>query len=393
MQQPGSTPALTPPRSLIELDKARQRFGAQKVNLLVTLTQTSDDLADALIQELEDLGPEATHKLNLGIRQGLQRVDIPPPALRAFLEEFEHLPDWVDLERLKRGSEAALSIDNLWTLLALGPGSLTHTYSFPSVARVLLQTGNLTKMARLRLMETGSWYIASVLPGGLVQGANGYIHNIQVRLLHARIRTTLLKRGWDTQAMGKPINQLEMTRTWLDFTYVPFNALQKFGMTFTHDEQADLYHFWGYIAYLLGVDERLYNTITDQQSAQELLELIDSTAEGANEDSKVLTQAMLQAVSELLQKHLKFSASIRFDLASALTRHLHGDELADQLGIKRTWLSALMPLITLINRGKRAWDFRSPAARKHAVARTVKVFQQIPPQSTAYQRNAWEHFL
>jgi hypothetical protein len=388
MQQPTSTPALTPPQSPIKLDKARQRFGKQKVDLLITLTYCSDDLADALIEECDELGLEAKHKLNLGISQGLQQVDVPSPALRAFLEEVEYFPDWVDLERIKRGSEAALSIGQLWTLLALGPGALTHTYSFPSIARVLLQTGDLTKMARRRLMETGAWYIASVLPGGLLRGADGYIHSVQVRLLHARIRTTLLKGGWDIQAMGRPINQLEMTRTWLDFTYVPFSALQKFGIVFTQDELHDLYHFWGYIAYLMGVDERLYRPITDQQRAQELLELIDSTSEGANEDSKVLTQAMLKAVSELLQKHLKVSASIRYNLASALTRHLHGDELADQLGIKRTWLSMIMPLITWINCGKRAWDLRSPATRARAVARTVKAFQQIPPQSTAYQRNA-----
>jgi hypothetical protein len=387
---PSSAQGLIPPPGLINLDRARQRFGIEKVDLIIELAHTGDARADAVIKEVEALGPEASHKLNLGISHGLKMVDTPPLAVRAFLEEAEHLPKWVDLERLKRGSEAFLSIGNIWMLLSLGPGSLTHTYSSASIASVLVRTGNLTKMAQRRLMETGSWQIASILPEGLLQGANGYIHNLQVRLLHARVRTTLLKRNWDTRTMGMPINQVEMTRTWLDFTYVPFDALQKFGITFTPDELADLYHFWQYIAYLLGIDERLYRNIMDQRSAQEVLELIDSTAEGANEDSKVLVQAMLEAVTNLLLLSMKLPASVAFDLVSAITRHLHGNKLADQLGIKRTWMSKIMPLITLSNRIQRAWNLRSAAARKRTVASTVHIFEQMPPLEgpTAYQHNA-----
>ncbi|HLZ58913.1 MAG TPA: oxygenase MpaB family protein, partial [Ktedonosporobacter sp.] len=368
---------------------ARQHFGTEKVDLLIALTHTGDPLADAVIQELEALGPDASRQLNLGITQGLSSLENPSPAVQAFLEAAEALPDWVDLERLKRGSDAYLSIGNVWITFSLGPGSLTHTYSSPSIARILVRTGNLTHMAQRRLLETGAWNIESVLPGGLLRGAKGYIHNLQVRLLHARVRTTLLKRDWDTHTNGIPINQLEMTRTWLDFTYVPFTALHQFGITFSSQELADLYHFWQYIAYLLGIDERLYRAMTDQQQAREILALIDSTSEGANEDSKILTQAMLEAVSTFLQPILKLPTSTTFDLVSAITRRLHGDALADQLAIKKTWLSLTMPLITLANRLQRAWERRSPAARKHAVARTVAAFEQFAMTgTTVYQRNA-----
>ncbi|WP_161977899.1 oxygenase MpaB family protein [Dictyobacter kobayashii] len=179
---------------------------------------------------MEELGTEAREKLNRGISHGLKTVDHPSPAIQAFLEDIERYPNWVEMERLQRGSEAFLSIGSTWLTLSLGPGSLTHTYSSPSIASVLVKTGNLTKMAQRRLLETGTWNIASILPGGLLRGADGYIHNVQVRLLHARVRKTLLQRHWDQNAMGTPINQVEMTRTWLDFTYVPFSALHKFGL-------------------------------------------------------------------------------------------------------------------------------------------------------------------
>lgn len=385
-QQHSSDQELIVPRSLLQLDAARKRFGEQKVQLLIELMYTGDARADAVLQELEELRPEASRQLQAGISQGLASLDNPTPAVRTFFEEAERVPAWVDQECLQRGSTASLSIGNLWISLSLGPGSLTHTYSSPSIARILVRTGNLAKMAGRRLMETGNWHISALMPGGLQRGAPGYVQTLQVRLLHARVRTTLLKRGWDSNQAGLPINQVELVRTWLDFTYVPFHALQQLGITYTQAELHDLYHFWQYIAYLLGIDERIYRPILDQRSAQELLELIDSTTEGANEDSKVLVQAMLQALAEFLV--LKLPISVRFDLGSALTRRLHGNKLANQLGIKRTWISALMPLILLANRLQRAWDQRSPAAVQRAVARTIKAFELFPPLdgSTAFQR-------
>lgn len=243
-------------------------------------------------------------------------------------------------------------------------------------------------MAKRRIMETGVWNVVSVLPGGLLRGADGYVHNLQVRLLHARVRQALLKRNWDASLTGIPINQVELARTWLDFTYVPFSALQNFGITFSRQELVDLYHFWQYIAYLLGIDERLYRDITDQESARELLALIDTTARGANEDSKALTQAMLTAVAELLHLITPLSFPLSFDVISAVTRRLHGHALADQLGVKKTWVSQVLPLVILVNRLQRAWDKRSPLARQRAVARTIQAFERgpVPPGPTTYQR-------
>ncbi|GLV53888.1 hypothetical protein KDH_07390 [Dictyobacter sp. S3.2.2.5] len=392
-QQPlPATQTSTPPTSLIRLEEARQRFGDQKVQLLIELMYTGDTLADAVIKELEELGFEARAKLNSGIKEGLEVVEQPSPAIQAFLQQVESYPAWVDKERLQRGSEAFLSVGNVWLTFSLGPGSLTHTYSSPSIAQVLVKTGNLTTMAQRRLLETGAWNVSSILPGGLLRGADGYATNLQVRLLHARVRQTLLRHNWDQQALGTPINQVEMTRTWLDFTYVPFNALHKFGITFSEPEISDMYHFWQYIAYLLGIDERLYRDIVDQASAQEILELIDNTTEGTNQDSQVLVRAMLDAVTAILQPTLKLPSSIIFDLVSAITHHLHGNRLADQLAIKKTWISALMPVITLINRVQRAWNRRSPVARRCFIDRTVTAFLQIPPLqgSTTYQRNVTE---
>lgn len=174
-----------------------------------------DPLADDVIEELARLGPDAARRAEQGISEGSQ-PDMAP-AMRALLADAER-GEVEDLDALARGSNAYLAIGATWIGLALGPGSLTHTYSSASIARVLVKTGNLTNMTRRRLLETGVWNTATVLPDGLTRGGRGYVHNLQVRLLHARVRHALIRSGWDVEAQGMPINQVELARTWLDFT-------------------------------------------------------------------------------------------------------------------------------------------------------------------------------
>ena len=382
---------LPPPRSLVNLDAACGRFGPERVALLAELVHTGDPLADAATREQRAGGEAARRALDLGLHHGAAFLDGRFPALRALLEQAEADPPWLDRARLARGSEAYLAIGNVWITLSLGPGSLTHTYSSPSIARVLVRTGNLTRMARRRIVETGVWNIETALPGGLERGAAGYVHNLQVRLLHAGVRASLLARGWDASETGAPINQVELARTWLDFTYVPFRALGAFGITFSRAELDDLYHFWRYVAHLLGVDPRLYGDVTGQAQAGELLALINGTMGEATDDTRRLTREMLVAVAGLLEPSLRLPPPLILDLTHALARQLHGDALADRLAIRRPPIRLALPLFTLANRLRRARERLSPRQRARAIRATVAYFRgQIAALEgpTTYQRPA-----
>lgn len=336
--------------------------------------QIGDPLADAVMRELEVHDSNARKTLQRGIAEGLASLDSAPPAITAFLENCEQAGA-AATDAMQRGSEAYLSIGATWIALALGPGSLTHTYSSPSIAKVLVKTGNLIGMAERRLLETGKWNTVSVVPGALVAGAAGYVHNVQVRLLHSRVRHALQKGGW-SDASEMPINQLELTRTWLDFTYVPFSALERLGIRFTEDELGDLYALWHRIAVLLGVDPALYSQVTDQASGACLLARIDDQSPTPDENSRQLTAAMLEAVATLLAPRLGFGRPFALALARAILRRLHGDILADQLNVPRTSVSLLLPLIVSFNRIARFRMRRSPARRNKAIKATMGAFDE-----------------
>ncbi|ABX03605.1 MAG TPA: DUF2236 domain-containing protein [Herpetosiphon sp.] len=375
------------PASVINHAKLQATFGQASFEQLVQATYQGDPLADAVIAEFAQCGRTARQVLQTGLVEGLAQIEGDFPAIRAFVAAAESLPAWVEVSRLERGAQAYCSIGVLWLTLALGPGSLVHTYSAPTIADLLVQTGDLEHMATKRIIETGTWGMAIAIPQQLQRGGLGYVHSLQVRLLHAQIRSAMLKRGWDQTKTGLPINQLEMVRTWLDFTYVPFTALARFGIDFTAAELSDLYHLWRYIGYLLGIDPSIYQHVVDQASAAGLLAWVDGSMQPPNANSRRLTAAMIQAVSELVQPLIKRSFKFSFALVTALTHHFHGRQLSQQLGIKRSWISLLVPLVVLANRWQRRKLRRNPNAWQTQIQATAADFRErvVNANPTAYQ--------
>lgn len=85
----------------------------------------------------------------------------------------------------------------------------------------------------------------------------GYVATLQVRMLHAHMRKLALDRGVGTARHGLPINQIDLGRTWIDFTLTAFTAEEAFGFALSSLETTDLYRDWWYFGHLLGVDLRL----------------------------------------------------------------------------------------------------------------------------------------
>jgi hypothetical protein len=269
-----------------------------------------------------------------------------PPAIEALLRQLETTPEWVEPGILQRPLVAYLSIEPLWMRLIAFPfASLFHTYSSTAVARVLVGTGRLALGAGHRLRETGVWQTKVILPGGLVRGEQGYHATAQVGLLHAHRRMTTLRRGWEVEAWGLPTSQVDLARTWLDFTLMPFRALAKLGFDFTGAELRDLYALWRYVGYLLGIDPIFYRDVHDHDQAEELLDLLEMADEPPDENSRALVAAAMEStVAGLTHTHHTPPALTR-DIGHALARYIQGDERADVLGISRPEVLHLMPLV------------------------------------------------
>jgi hypothetical protein len=279
-----------------------------------------------------------------------------------------------------------------WSRLAFSGGSLAHTYSSPSMARLLVGTGRLTSTAPRRLAETGLWHASAILPGGLRRGAPGYVQTVQVRLLHARVRASATAHGWEADRWGVPINQADVARTWLDFTVVPFTLLEGIGYRLTEQEQSRLYRYWWYVGHLLGLDEEFFLGVEDHAQAGELLDLLDSTSAAPDENSRALVGALFDAAIP------QFAAIPQSpmdepgwrELLHAVVRNHHGDDTAAALGVPESPVTSILPLLAAGEAKARRYQLQVPGALQQAEEAGIAARRGLVAaltDSTAYQDN------
>ncbi|MFE4915192.1 oxygenase MpaB family protein [Streptomyces sp. NPDC056652] len=391
---PSAEPNTVVPERMVDLETARAAHGG-RIDQLARKLMVGDPLADAVIAELDRLGKEGRRLLNAGLTDGLESLGPhPPAAIAALLRQVEAVPSWVDPAMLSRGERATISVPPLWFQLCGMSSALVHTYSSPAIARLLVQTGKLTTMAPRRLVETGMWVRQATAPGGLLRGAPGYIATVQVRLLHARMRMAALQHGWDSAEWGTPISQVDVARTWLDFTLTPFHALATAGIELTGAEDRDLYAYWSYVAHLLGLEESFYAEAVDARSARVLLDLLDSTTAPPDDNSRALTTAMIGAQVDALAggpRPLMPRPALE-DLIHGLLRRSFGDALADSLGIPVSSATPFLPLLALVNSQSRRWqtltaDSAEQARRENAAGPSPDAVAALVPGGPAYHRH------
>lgn len=155
------------------------------------------------------------------------RTDIEKE-MAEFLEIHLRLPDWVDVEQIKRGQEVHLAYLPSVSL-SLYYRSLIAGFSIPRIAAVIQATAYLAPPSRpdqalQRLFDTGEFTVACTALGinALLPGGIGWKTALHVRFLHAKVRFALLhrkgKKKWNIEKHGIPINQEDMVATLLAFS-------------------------------------------------------------------------------------------------------------------------------------------------------------------------------
>ncbi|WP_224388239.1 oxygenase MpaB family protein [Pseudonocardia sp. ICBG1293] len=366
----------TRPSGTLDRDALAARFGPGRADLALHARAAGDPLADAVVAEIRaagrDRGRALTAQLQRGIRDGLAALRDPSPAVAALLTSAESLPEGVDPAVLDTGIRPSFTAPPAVHTLSLSAGALLRTYGSPSIAVLLGTTGRLVESAERRLTETGTWLLAATLPGGMRPGSPGYVGTLQVRVLHARMRLLARDRGLDEAVHGTPVNQVDLVRTWLDFTLVSMRAEATIGFGLTRAETAEVYACWHLLAHQLGIDRELVRDITSHAAAEELDALVTAVTGPPVAESRALAGALVDAVAALLVEPLRLPAPQGRRLLQALARRFHGAAVTTGLGLRRSpgWEVAVAVLARAIA-VQRRWVRRSPAALAAAQARNV----------------------
>lgn len=197
----------------------------------------------------------------------------------------------------------------------------------------LSRTGGFSaKVVRHRLLETFqhtlqvSQSLESIRPGGA-----GHASTIRVRLLHAAVRTRILKLSsklpayYDVEKVGIPINDLDCIGTICSFApTVVWIGLPRQGIYLSEQEASDYIALWRLVAWYIGTPTEWFES---PEKARGIMESILVAEVHPTRMSGVLARNIILG----LEKTPPLYASR--GVLEAMTRQLIGTELANALGI------------------------------------------------------------
>ena len=347
-----------------------------------------DPLADAAIQDWLQAKPQEKDWLIQGIKQGVESIPQAPTSYRSFLYQAEELLK--NSPCLQHASIPYLYAGPLWLSVSMGPGALFRTYTDPTIANLLVKTGKLVNdMATKRLSETQLWLLKLLQDDAWQPGGSGYVHTLQVRLIHAKVRASI-KKDSPHWSHTTPLNQRQMVRTWLDFALVSPQALERLGILWTEEEKHHVASLWQTVGQLLGIPVRIMSELAQPNSALKWLDTFDRDMPPPNENTKTLTFSMLESMGHRMSLAMKLPKNFSTSLMHGFARHIHGNDLADAIGALDTSLSALIPTYVNANRFHMQ-QIRENLHYKHNVLKqSAMQIQSICAQidgSAAYQQN------
>jgi hypothetical protein len=277
-------------------------------------------------------------------REGIASVPEAPESFRALFDQAERVPAWVDWETLDRGGQVPLRAGIL-AAAVLSLRSLVLGYTSPAGNKPLAMSGALTERAPRRLHETARFVQATIKPGGLRPGADGYCITLKVRLMHARVRKMLLESGrWNAAEWGAPLNQHDHAGTSMLFSVTLLDGLRILGMHVPPEDAEAYMQLWRYSGHLMGIDPEIQPTT--EREARRLQELILATQGEPDEDSRHLTRALLRATFQRARRGPGSTGDAEpATFNAALCRTLIGDEIADKLDVPRTAWRFAVPLV------------------------------------------------
>ncbi len=228
-------------------DAEFRRFG----ELLTVGDPPMDELVDWIYRDRDVRKPMFDRALN----DGIATVPEAPSELRAFFEDMETVPDWVDWDQILLGGQLMRSGGADGFSIARDV-ALMGGYLFSGFNQTLLRTGALEKGSNKRFAETSQWALDVIAPDGLRPGGPGYRSTLHVRFIHSMVRRHVMALpDWDYATYGLPINQTDMAATMVGALIAPVATGTGIGMLAHPREYEAAAHLTRYVGRLMGVHE------------------------------------------------------------------------------------------------------------------------------------------
>lgn len=325
----------SPPLSAARVQSARAQYG-HAVDRYLEQLRVGDPPADDLVRAWERMPPgEGQRMLTQAIDHGIASVPDPPAELVALFQSLDHVPFWVDWDRMHLASRKILR-NGLLPAMAFTAYAAPHTY-FATANRPLAFTEQLANQTVVRYRQTTRFVIEMFMPRNLQRHADGFKLAVIVRIRHARVRRRLLLSGrWthEGRAPQIPLNQSHMAMSAILFSYFVVHGMRRLGGHFTSGEVESVALTWRYAAHLLGIDPEIVPT--SEEEIRRHVDVAFSLEFDPDDTAKRLARSMVEAAPAFMRIRDERLARRFVRVLYAVSRHLLGDRLADGLGYPRT---------------------------------------------------------
>ncbi|KAI8934846.1 hypothetical protein NX059_008525 [Plenodomus lindquistii] len=249
-------------------------------------------------------------------------------------QQIQTVPEWVNWEQIERGQDVFYRYGGP-AFVGLTYQSLLGGMGAARVVETLARTGGFsTKVARGRLFETTQHILQctksldAIKPGG-----EGHASSVRVRLLHAAVRQRIMKLAssrpeyFKVAEWGVPINDLDSIGTISTFSAtLIWLSFPRQGIFLSQQETEDYLALWRYIGYIMGTPDDWF---ASPEKAKAIMESLLYYEVKPSEMSKTMANNVIYALKE------EPPTFVSADMLTASARWLNGNELCDELGLKR----------------------------------------------------------
>lgn len=316
---------------------------------LYQFTWTEDHINEEALQRLQldydELGTRALEQLQ-AIQAKTGRQDLfdtlrdnhsSNEVLASFWAETQTVPKWVDWDQISRGQRffyKHMAANFVGFALQGFMGENTTT---SSTAEVLVRTGGFsTRVLLRRLLETFQWllqvtkHVEAIKPGG-----EGHTATVRVRLLHASVRSRIIKLTesragyFDVQKHGVPINTTDSMHSIATFGCNPiWLQLPRLGIKPTAQEAEDYMALFRYVAYVIGTPHEYFASAAKGKACMESIEMILRPSE----KSKTLGHNFMECLKDVPPLNLSRP------FLEAGTRVINGEAHGDLIDVAKPGL-------------------------------------------------------
>ena len=310
-------------------EKAR-KIAPETADNYVAHTLIGDPLADAMMEDLASVSRQEQAILFQAMlhERDWDSLDDAPSSARAFFEDTEKVPDWVDFNSFIPGIRMFHRNSHL-ILGAFVGGTLVEGFA-TNIAKSFFITGRVRDQGVRRLRQNNRHMIEIFMPDGLTRDGDGWKLSVRIRLVHAQLRRLLGGSGeWDYEAWGLPLSSAHLGFAITSFSARLLDHMKRLGADYTKEERDSFMSVWRYTGHVMGIPPSIL--FKDEEDARHLRKIGFMCEPPPSPESIVMANALVNSAPLVIDITDPVERRTLAGYVFKVSRALIGNKMADQL--------------------------------------------------------------